>query len=101
MTGISLMDLRMKMESNINPRTMISIKSVTPMTLDDHAMLAYIFCVIPETMEAKIKSDVQFDMPFSVINSPIRISKTDPTVIVNAVAIRFNGAVLMTCPPSR
>lgn len=95
------MDLRMKMESNINPSTMMSMNKMTPIMLSELATLEYIFWVIPETMDAKINNEVPLEIPFSVINSPIRISNTDHTVIVNAVAIKLNGAVLMTLPPRR
>jgi len=101
MTGISLMDLRMKIESNIKPSTMISMNQVTPTRLFEPAMLEYIFWVIPDTMDAKIRRETPFEMPCSVINSPIRINNTDPTVIVNAVTTMLIGVVLMTCPPRR
>lgn len=84
------------MESRISPSTMINMNKVTPTILDEPAMLEYIFWVIPDTMDANIKRETPLEIPFSVINSPIRISNIDPTVMVNAVRIRFNGAVLIT-----
>ena len=75
---------------------MININKVTPKKFCEPAMLAYIFWVIPDTIDANINNDVPLEIPFSVISSPIHINITDPTVIVNAVATRFNGAVLIT-----
>jgi hypothetical protein len=50
-----------------------------------HAVkLLYHFWNIPETIEAKINNDIQFETHFSVINSPSHISQTHPTVSTNA-----------------
>ena len=101
MTGISLRDFKMKIESNINPNTMTSMKINTQRMLSVDAMLEYIFWTIHDTMDAKISNEVPFDTHFSVINSQIRISNTDQTVMTNAERTRVTASVGMTLPPRR
>ena len=96
-----MIDLRMKIESRTRPRTITSIKIITHPKLLAHETSLYIFWVIPDTIDANIRSDIPLETPFSVINSPIHIIKTDHTVIANAVAKIVGNEVSMTLPPSR
>jgi len=80
---------------------MTNIKIITPTILSELDMLEYTFCVIPETMEAKIKRETPLDTPFSVINSPIRIKRIDPTVIVKALISTVGNEVFITLPQSK
>ena len=82
-------------------RTMISINAITPKTFVVPETLEYIFCVIPDTIDEKIKSDTPLETPCSVINSPNHISQIDPTVITNADNKMLGKVVGMTLPPRR
>ena len=73
----------------------------THIMLSVEAKLPYIFWVIPATIDAKISKETQLDIHFSVINSPIHINNTDPTVITNADRISVPASVGMTLPPRR
>lgn len=89
------------MERMTSPSTTTIIKMNTPNALEEPAMLPYTFWVIPETMDAKISKETQLEIHFSVINSPIRMSRTEPTVITNADIMSVPKSVGMTFPPSR
>lgn len=69
--------------------------------LSVEAKLPYIFWVIPATMDAKINKETPLEIPFSVISSPIRIKRTEPTVITKAESIRVPGSVGITLPPNK
>ena len=101
MTGISLRDFKMKIESNTNPNTMTNMKINTQKIFSVDTILEYTFCVIPATIEAKISNEIPFEIHFSVINSHIRISNTDHTVITNAERISVVASVEITLPPRR
>jgi len=79
----------------------MSINKTTQMILSVEATLPYICWVIPATIDAKISKETQLEIHFSVINSPIHIKSTDPTVITNADKISVTGSVGMTLPPSK
>ncbi len=52
-------------------------------------------------MDAKINKETPLEIPFSVINSPIHIKRTEPTVITKAESIRVPGSVGITLPPNK
>jgi hypothetical protein len=84
--GISLVDLRMKIDKKINTNTMISMKNNIPRKSPaPQAKFPYTFCVIPATIDEKINNDTPFDIPFSVISSPNRITNIDQVIIANAL----------------
>ena len=101
MTGISFTDLRIKIERIIRTRTMISINRTTHHTLLEDETLEYIFCTIPETIDAKISNDTPLEIPFSVMSSPSRIKKIDQTVIVNADKRTVGIDVAIILPPNK
>ena len=75
----------MKIESRVNTRTISTIKSTIATTFSPEANEVYAFCIIPETIDAKMRREIPLDIPFSVIISPIHIKINDPTVNINAV----------------
>jgi hypothetical protein len=99
--GISFIDFRIKIESNIKTSTKTSINTMTHKILVEPETSAYIFCTIQETIDANISNETQFQIHFSVINSPNHIKRTDHIVITKAVIITFGKAVLITLPHKR
>lgn len=95
------MDFNMKIESNTNQSTIISINKITHTTLSVLATLEYICWVIHATIDAKISNETQFETPFSVISSPIHIKRTDQTVITNADNNKVPKSVGITLQPRR
>ncbi|MEI8091173.1 MAG: hypothetical protein WCG98_02755 [bacterium] len=100
MIGISLIDLRINIDKKISTNTMTSINTMTHKTLVELDTLEYIFCTIPDTIDAKISKDTQLEIPFSVINSPNHIRNTDPTVMTTADNNTLGKVVEITFPPS-
>lgn len=90
----------MKIERKISTSTITSIKTTIPRTLSVPATLEYIFCVIPATIDAKIKREIPLDTPFSVISSPSHINQIAPTVMTNADKITVGNDVAIIFPPS-
>lgn len=56
---------------------------------------------IPDTIEAKINKLIPLDNPYSVINSPIHISRTDPTVRANADSNNIEVLLVSITAPQR
>jgi hypothetical protein len=83
--GIFLTDLRIRIDNNTSTTTITNIKTITPKILDDAEILENTLLEIPEIIEAKINKLTPLEIPFSVINSPIRINNIEPTDKVKAV----------------
>jgi hypothetical protein len=99
-TGISLVDLRMNIESNISTNTIATINNNTYIQLLPPDKLLYHFWNIPETIEAKINNEIPFETHFSVISSQSHISHTAPTVSTNATNNTVVISVDTALPPS-
>lgn len=100
-TGISFCDLRMNIVNKMRPNTTTSIKAATPPALADHPILVDTCWTIPDTIDAKIKNDTPFPIPFSVIISPKYINNNEPIVRANADISTVPIVVSITLPPKR
>ena len=100
MIGISLIDLRIKIDINTNKSTTINITMIIIGILLELEISQYALFVIHETIDAKIKREIPLLIPFSVINSPIHIRSTLHTVIANAAKRTVDRSVLIIFPPN-
>ncbi len=80
----------------------MSINAIIPHALAEPATLVLICWTIPDTIDAKIKNEIPFPIPFSVIISPKYINNNEPIVRAKA----DNSTVLIdhvsiTLPPRR
>jgi hypothetical protein len=96
-----LRELRIRIDKKISQRTITNIKISIPKMFDVPDKLAYTSCVIPEMIEAKIRRETPFEIPFSVINSPSHMRRTEPTVITKAARSTVGKEVEITCPPNK
>ena len=74
----------MNTERRIRTNTITNINNNTYNQSVHPVKLLYHFWNIPETIEAKINNDIQFETHFSVINSQSHISQIAQTVRTNA-----------------
>gem|GEM_PF-4350625 len=89
-------DFKINIDNKISPRTSTNINTIIQNTLSVEDILVYIDCDIPETIDANIKIDIQLDIHFSVISSPIHISKTEPTIIAKPANTTVEKDVVIT-----
>jgi hypothetical protein len=90
----------MNTERRIRTNTITNINNNTYNQSVHPVKLLYHFWNIPETIEAKINNDIQFEIHFSVISSHNHISITAHTVSTNATNNTVVKSVDTAFPPS-
>ena len=85
----------------MSPTTMKSIKRIIPNILEELETLTEICCVIPATIDEKMRIEIPFAIPFSVISSPNRMRRSAQTVIENPDNKSVPKLVSITALPKR